>query len=69
MRKYKNLKNLLLVMQIGTSVALPIAAGAYIGSYLDKRYSTTGVFLILGILLGTFSGITSIYYLVSKLNK
>lgn len=56
-------------MQIGTSVALPIAAGAYIGSYLDKRYSTTGVFLILGILLGTFSGITSIYYLVSKLNK
>lgn len=56
---------MILLTQIGVSIALPIAGSVYVGAYLDKRLSTGSLFLIIGIFLGVFLGITGAYRLIS----
>ncbi len=49
---YKALENLALVTHIGIIMIIPIFAGVYIGDYLDDRFGTGGIFLLVFILLG-----------------
>lgn len=65
MRDYKYFQRVLLLLQIGSSVALPIVGGIYVGAYIDNKLSTNSIFLILGFLLGALSGIFSTYRLIS----
>lgn len=70
MNDYKGFQYLVLLTQIGINMALPIVGGVYLGAYLDKSFSSGSAFLILGVLLGVFSGIAGVYRLVTfELNK
>lgn len=60
----KGVKYLVIAMQIGIDIALPIASGIYIGAYLDQRFSTGSAFLICGFLLGLGSSIAVVYRLI-----
>ncbi|WP_422447988.1 AtpZ/AtpI family protein [Thermoanaerobacterium sp. DL9XJH110] len=65
MKDLKGIQYLVFLTQIGLNMALPIVGGVYVGAYLDKRFSTGSAFLILGIVLGVFSGIAGIYRMIS----
>jgi F0F1-type ATP synthase assembly protein I len=70
MKDLKGIQYLVFLTQIGLNMALPIVGGVYVGAYLDKRFSTGSAFLILGIVLGVFSGIAGIYRMISfELNR
>jgi ATP synthase protein I len=55
------------VGQLGLTVAIPIALGAILGSYLDGRFTTGHLFVLLGLLLGLIAGIYGAYRLFSRL--
>ncbi|WP_342782578.1 AtpZ/AtpI family protein [Thermosediminibacter litoriperuensis] len=59
------MQHIALLTQIGLNIALPIVGGVYAGAYLDRRFSTGSAFLILGVILGFFSGVAGVYRLVS----
>jgi ATP synthase protein I len=48
---------------MGFTMAVPIAAGAYLGHLLDGYLHTRSLFLLLGLLLGLISGIYGAYRL------
>ena len=51
---------------IGFVIAVPIALGVILGSYLDHRLNTGHLFLLLGLLLGLISGFYGAYRLISR---
>lgn len=61
----KGLKYLVIAMQIGIDIALPIASGIYIGAYFDQKFSSGSTFLICGFLLGLGSSIAVVYRLIA----
>jgi ATP synthase protein I len=70
MKHLKAFQHILLLTQIGLNIALPVGGGVYIGAFLDKKLSTGSTFMVIGILLGVFSGIAGVYRLISQeLNK
>jgi F0F1-type ATP synthase assembly protein I len=66
MKNFKGIQYIVLLSQIGLNIALPIVGGVYAGAYLDKRFSTGSAFLIFGTIFGVFSGIASVYRILSK---
>jgi len=61
---YKNiLKNLALISQIGISMISPILLGIYIGGLLDKWIGTSGIFMIIFIIIGTGAGFLNLFKL------
>jgi len=52
---FKIYANLALISQIGIMTALPIVGGVYIGRYLDERFGTNGVMLLVFIIFGVVS--------------
>ena len=52
---YKIYANLALISQIGIMTALPIVGGVYIGRYLDEKFGTNGVMLLICIIFGVLS--------------
>lgn len=58
-----------LFSQLGLSMAIPIIAGAMLGSYLDKKYSANATFLIIFLLLGIFAGFMGSYRLIKMVNE
>lgn len=52
----KALRNLSLISQIGLSIITPILLGIYIGQWLDSKFGTQGIFVLIFILLGTGGG-------------
>ena len=52
--------------QLGFTIAIPLALGAWGGSYLDGRTGTKSIFLLLGLLLGLIVGIYGAYRLFSR---
>jgi ATP synthase protein I len=57
---------LALVGQLGFTIAVPIALLAILGSYLDGRFHTGHIFILLGLLLGLISGIYGAYRLLTR---
>jgi ATP synthase protein I len=57
---------LALVGQLGFTIAIPIALLAILGSYLDGRFHTGYLFVLLGLLLGLISGIYGAYRLLTR---
>lgn len=52
--------------QLGFAVALPIVAGVAVGTYLDERTDSHGLFLAGCVLAGVGVGIYSAYRLLAK---
>nr|WP_228370438.1 AtpZ/AtpI family protein [Gottschalkia acidurici] len=62
----KALQNIALVSQIGISMITPIIICILLGNYLDKKFNTNLIFLVIFITIGVGSAFTSVYKLVSK---
>ncbi|MBI3379555.1 AtpZ/AtpI family protein [Candidatus Gottesmanbacteria bacterium] len=58
-----------LVSQLGLSICLPIVGGAFLGQFLDKKFTTSPRMTLSLIFLGLFIGITNIYFILSKILK
>lgn len=52
------LKTISLAWELGYTIAVPLVALAFLGRFLDKKYETSPIFLLSGILLAiAISGI------------
>lgn len=60
------LKYLALVNYIGFSIAAPVVGGVLIGRYLDEKFGTRFIFLIIFIVLGVASGFRNLFVLTTK---
>jgi len=65
-KDYRMYENLIYVSQIGISMVIPIFAGVYIGNYLDEKFSTGGIFLLIFIILGVGTSFLNLYKLAMK---
>ena len=52
--------------QLGFTIAIPLALGAWVGNYLDGRTNQGSLFLLLGLLLGLIVGIYGAYRLFAR---
>lgn len=64
--KVKILQNLSLLSYIGIMMLVPILAAVYLGNFLDKKFDTGNIFLMIFILLGVTSGFLNVYKIVMK---
>jgi ATP synthase protein I len=55
-----------LVGAIGVELAISVMLGVWLGNWLDERFHTAPLFLILGIFLGLGVGIFAIIQLIKK---
>lgn len=62
----KGLENLVLVTQIGISMATPIFLGLYVGKKLDERFNKTPLFLLIFIAIGIGASFMNLFKLVEK---
>jgi ATP synthase protein I len=58
--------SLALMGQLGFTIAIPLALGAWGGSYLDGLTQTKSLYLLLGLLLGLIVGVYGAYRLFSR---
>ena len=59
-------KALSLISQLGINMITPILICTFIGVYLDEKMSTTPLFTIIFILLGTGGAFRNLFYHTSK---
>lgn len=52
-----------LIGEIGFATAIPLVGASFLGSFLDKKYYTNNLFLIICILLANFM----IYFYIRKI--
>ncbi len=52
---YKIYANLALVSQVGIMTAIPIIGGVYVGRFLDEKFGTNGIMLLICIIFGVVS--------------
>lgn len=57
----KNFRYLTLITQLGIDIISGIAVGIVLGTLLDKWIKTNGIFTIILMLLGLFSGLQIAY--------
>ena len=60
------LRALALVGRLGLTIALPVAAGAWFGAFLDHRFGWKGLFVVLGVLAGLVLGAVGVVRLLMK---
>ena len=58
--------SLALMGQLGFTIAIPLALGAWGGSYLDGITGIRSLYLLLGLLLGLIVGVYGAYRLFSR---
>jgi ATP synthase protein I len=59
-------RSLALLGYLGFTIAIPIAAFAIAGNWLDGVWHTGHVFVLIGLLLGLISGIYGAYRLLAN---
>ncbi len=57
------LQNLALISQVGIMMLVPIFGGVLIGAFLDRFFKTSGIFLIIFVLLGVGAAFRNLYVL------
>lgn len=57
------LQNLALISQVGIMMLVPIFGGVLIGAFLDRFFGTSGIFLIIFVLLGVGASFRNLYVL------
>lgn len=68
-RWIKQLRHFNLAFSFGISMILVLLLGVYGGHWLDQRFGTSPVFLLLGIFLGVGAGFYNLWSELSKLNE
>lgn len=53
-----------LVSLIGADMAACVVAGVWLGKYIDRLFSTSSWFLMLGLLVGLGVGVYSVYRII-----
>lgn len=66
---FKALQNLTLVTQIGLVMIIPIFGGVYIGNYLDMRFETSGLFLLIFTIFGVVVAFLNLFKIVLRKSK
>ncbi|MGB9812801.1 MAG: AtpZ/AtpI family protein [Thermovenabulum sp.] len=66
MKEPKSLQKIFQILQIGFNFAIPIGAGVYFGAFLDRKFKTGSLFLLLGVAIGIISGVASAYRILSE---
>lgn len=56
-------QNLALVSQVGIMMLIPILGCVLVGAFLDRFFKTSGIFLIIFVLLGVGSAFRNLYVL------
>lgn len=56
-----------LVSAIGIDLAICTLGGYFVGSWLDKVWSKSGIFTGIGVLIGVLVGICSIILIIKKM--
>ncbi len=59
-------ENLLYISQIGLLMIVPIFGGVVVGKWLEERFHTNGILLLLCIVLFTASGFLNVYKFIQK---
>lgn len=67
--RFSGLEALALCSQLGLTLALPIVLGAVAGHWLDKKFSTGMIFLILLIVMGIAAGLAGAYRQITSVTK
>jgi ATP synthase protein I len=60
-KDFRMYDNLALLSQVGILMMVPIFGGLFAGNWLDKRFGTSPLFLLLLILVGTVSAFLNLY--------
>lgn len=60
------LEDLALALELGFVISTPIVGGALLGSWIDKKLSTTPRLTLSLIFFGTFLGIFNLFFLTRK---
>lgn len=60
------LKNLALITQLGLSIITPIAGGAFIGGYIQRKFDIGSSVTIILIVFGLIGGLFNAYRLIMK---
>lgn len=63
------LQNLALISQVGIMMLVPIFGGVLLGAFLDRFFKTSGIFLIIFVLLGVGSSFRNLYVLSMQKSK
>lgn len=69
MKPDKRLQMIALAASFTFSLAGSLALGYFIGNYLDERLGSRGLFTVIFILLGIFSGFYNLYRLLGNNKK
>ena len=57
------LQNLALISQVGIMMLVPIFGGVLIGAFMDNYLKTSGIFLIIFVILGVGTAFRNLYML------
>ena len=57
------LQNLTLISQVGIMMLIPILGGVLFGAFLDRKFKTQGIFLIIFVILGVGTSFRNLYML------
>ncbi len=68
-KKFKVFSEFASYGSLGISVALSIFIGLFIGLWLDKKFDTTPVFMLVFLGLGIAAGFRNIWHEVNRLAK
>lgn len=63
------LQNLALISQVGIMMLVPIIGGVLVGAFLDRLAKTSGIFLIIFVILGVGSAFRNLYVLSIQQSK
>lgn len=67
--KGRALKNLVYVTQIGISMVVPIIMALYIGKWIDDKFGTRPLFLLIFILFGVISSFMNLFKMADQATK
>lgn len=65
-KKLKGLENVVLVTQVGITMAAPVIIGLYIGKKLDEYFNKSPLFLLIFIVIGIIASFTNLFKLIEK---
>jgi len=63
------MQNLALLSQVGIMMLVPIFGCVWLGQFLDKKFGTGSLFLIVGIILGVGAAFRNLYQLAMQKSK
>ncbi len=65
----KFLQTVSFASEMGFSIALPIAGGAFLGNFLDDKFASSPRLTLSFIFLGLFIGVANIYSIIKKIKS